>query len=816
MLTLDTTLFRSTTPLRIYTSAKQALLCLSLLVMFSLLSGCGGGNEAVKAAGKTKSTFARNTESANEEIAQNGTSDTTACTGTGPSAVTYCLVVEATDTMIASWQSDLFNLITPSKAYALRGLSTVPAQSIEIIQVDENLNQISNSTIPAYTVTENPALGTYSINFSESPPARIDIIAKVTLENDEILLAPFIDSSIDQNFNPIVIVNVVSDFLVKRLYKKLNTPEALNELLPCNDGGSNYGNNVGCKNQPFAKFNLWAALNGLTQSYEIDIPATYNISEAFDLLDKTGEFKAHIDTTLDEIIRTQEAFVGGTEREVALSTIQNDPESLTVKKEYNSTLFSLAFNQTNPGSSLKGASISTTISSPFTKESDAVSYPALTRNTTNFNISVTNLIEDFPMLRISLSIDQASDVLLSPALNNALTASPSNTFLTSQGFYIVGKMPFQTITDKTSSSAIGWQSDPYTQLVYSSDSDTAGPQSMLSAFIRNGGKYSISDNGDSTWTRNNQLEEQNIFAWNNYNQTDGATAVITSNTYGVISFSVNLSETGNVLTTAGEVLHWDAETAQSISQTQPSVALLSDNHYQRYSFSRAESLDLTVAASSRNAIAVTRSYEDLDSDSSPKGRISVSAPGSTESSLATVTPAGDLITVALNESDAGQGLITALETRTIKPTSGNLTGAVYRLAGNSFGANAASNVLRHYNNSTIKLTSGSTAILTLNTLESTHNVSTQTVTDISEVAISSANGNYTVNNDGLIQFIFPTLNLELKGFMSKSLDGTTETNEPGNVLSLLMIQDYDDVTSTQATLGLIYALRELSLDVTVE
>ncbi len=846
MLTLNTSMLRLTrqhsTHSRIFT---YMLRFSALAAILLLLSGCGGGSEAVDAAGKTVNSFARNTVTADEEIVENGTSDTTSCTGTAVSGVTYCLAVEATETMIASWQTDLFDLITPSKAYAFRGLTTVPAKSIEIIQVDENLNQVSNSLVPSYTVTDNPELGTYSITFSESPPARIDIVAKVTLDNGQVLLAPFIDSSIDENFDPIVIVNVVSDFLVKQLYDKLDTTDALNNLLPCSDTGSDFGNNVDCTNQPFSKFSLWATLSELTQSYEIDIPADYTIAQAFELLNETSEFKTHINTVLNEIMRTQETFVGGTERE--LDSIAIDPsntlENLSSIESYNSSLFSLGFNQTTPDSSSKGAAISTTVSSLFADSSGAVSYPELTRNTSNLYVTLTNLNEDFPTLRTSLMLSQANDLSLSAGTNNSLSASPGSSFLTSQGFYVTGVVPFQTITDKTGTVGVGWQSDPYTQLYYAPDSSGNEPQAMISSFVRNGSSYSISTTDGLVWTRDSKQEEQLSFAWVQHTQVpeddDGYpidtpgegfidTSKISGKDYGVINFSLKLDDTSDIITTHGKVSKWSASADQIEQSQSPQVTLNGEDHYLSYSFTRDTSQTLTVLPPATET-SFNRSYDVSASKRSSDsgildlylGRLTVSAPSNTsEQNQASSTPTGSMITVTQNEAAAGQGLINALEARTIAPT--NLTGTVYRLAGNSFGANAASNVLRSYNNSILELTSGSTATLTFNTLESTHNVSTQTVSGVSEVSISATTGTYDVNSDGLIQFTFLDVQgtgktLILKGFMSKSIDDAeAETDEPGNVLSLLMIHNYDDVGNTQATLGLIQAFKELDLDIAIE
>ncbi len=827
MFTLNMTTFRSIRqhPTRFHIVYK-ALRLSALAGILTLLFGCGSGTEAVDAAGKTVNSFARNAVDANEEIAQNGTSNITACTGTDASAVTYCLVVEATDSMIASWQTEVFNLITPAKAYAFRGLTTVPARSIEIIQVDHNLNRISSEPIPSYTVTDNPALGTYSINFSQPPSARIDIIAKVTLDNGQVLLAPFIDSSIDENFNPIVVVNVVSDFLVKQLYGKLNSADALNSLLPCNGGTSNTGNNVDCTKQPFAKFSLWNALNELTQGYEIDIPADYTITQALELLDSTSDFKAHINTVLDEMLRTEEAFVGGTERTLDLSDPQNTFDNLSTQKEYNSTLFSLAFNQVDPDSAAKGASISTTVSSKFDEISGAINYPELTLNTSNFYVTLTGLVENFPIQRRSLSFSQANDLSLSAAVENGLSSAPSNTFLTSQGFYVAGKMPYQTITDRTATTAIGWQSDPYTQLIYTADADSSGPQAMLSSFVRNGGQYAITDNGDSTWTRNDKQEEQNIFAWSSYNQaleSGSGSAIeqkINSKTFGAVGLSLKLSDTGDIYTTAGDIMHWSAVSPDTITETQPSA------HYQSYLFSRAADQTLNVSAPSSSAVRANRQYQatpSLKSTSSGlqnifRGRLTVTALGTLEPNQASSTPEGDMITVIQNELSKGQGMIQAVELRDTAPTA-DRSNLRYRLSGNSFGSDAGLNRLRNYNNSVITLNSQTTAVLSLNILESTHDINSQVVSKIAESSITNISGTYSVASNGEVQFTFPNVeghDLTLTGFMSKHLDDSgNETAQAGNVLTLLLTHDYV-VGGSQATLGLVQALKEQTLDVKIQ
>ena len=412
---------------------------------------------------------------------------------------------------------------------------------------------------------------------------------------------------------------------------------------------------------------------------------------------------------------------------------------------------------------------------------------------------------------------------------------------------MAGKVPFQTITDKTSSTGTGWQSDPYTQLYYAPDSSGSEPQAMVSSLVRNGSNYAISTTDNLTWKRGSKLEEQFMFAWVQHTQVpednDGYpvskpgegfvdTSAISGKDYGAISFSVKLDNSGNILTTNGKVSKWSAISSDQIDQSQPLVTLSGEDHYLSYSFTRDTSHTLTVLTPTAEATfnreyAVSASKKSSNSGIQDLhlGRLTVSAPSNTsEQNQASSTPTGSMISVTQNEAVAGQGLINALEVRTMAPPSADLTNTIYRLAGNSFGANAASNILRNYNNSTIELTSGSTATLTFNALESTHNVSTQEISGISEVSIPAASGTYIVNSDGLIQFTFPNVQgdtLKLKGFMSKSVDDSSsnnpqETSEPGNVLSLLMIHGYDDASNTQATLGLINAFRELSLDVTID
>ena len=806
----------------------------SILIFLIALSGCGGGSSAVDNAGKQANDFARNSVAADEEITEGGTASVTSCSSTKTSLVTYCLAVEATDAMIASWQSDVYNLLTPGKAYAFRGLSTVQAKSVEVIQVNENLEAITSSIIPAYTVQENSALGTYSISFDEAPPGRLDIVAKVTLNNGEILFAPFIALNVEINDSPEVIVNVVSDFQIKQLYNQLSTTEDLARLLPCTD----LADNIGCENQPAAKQNNWNGLTHLVQNYEINIPPSLTITQAFELLNNTAEFKNHIQTSINEITRIQEPFVGGTERNLDSLDLEteDDFQNLITNKNYNSSLFALAFNQIAPDSAAPDASISTSISTTFDEIISGIdgaadvtifTYPELTEFIQNFNISVTSLAGDFPFERRSLIQTTDNKISLTPAQNNAFTSAPGNSFLTTQGFYLSGKVPYQTISDKTETSGTGWQFDPYMHLLYSAASDGGKPNSLLSSFVSNGSSFFITTDGSSTWDRKTKLEEQNLFSWTVHNEIDAegdfTTDIISGKTYGVVSYSVKLNDTGTVLKTTGKTSLWEAQSVIEImAENQPTLLVPAggEQHYQTYSFDRDDQQLLSVPTATNDPAVANRTYTAIKTTKSTSnglvsadvGRLEMSALGNVaEKSTASSTPDGSMLTVTLNEDAAGQGIIQAMEMRTTQPDF-SATPVTYRLSGNSLGANAASNILRNYSESKITIT-GSSVALTLNTIESTHNISTQNITGLTELTEITANGTIATV-DGAVRMVFPDVAgkiLILKGFISKSLDDSNiETTQPGNLMTLLMTHGYD---TSGVNIGLVHAFREQSLPV---
>ena len=809
---------------------KHLLHYMTISTFLIILSGCGNdGSSAVDDAGKTTNSFARNSDTADNEIIEGGTSSVTSCSSTQTSRVSYCLAVEATDTMIASWQSDLYKLITPSKAYAFRGLSTVKAQQVSVIQVDHNLAEISSSIIPPYTVKENTALGTYSISFDEAPPGRLDIVAKVTLENGQVLFAPFIALNVNINNSPEVIVNVVSDFQVKQLYSQLDTTEDLASLLPCTGSVDD----IDCKNQPLAKQNNWAGLTYLIQNYEIDIPATMNIPEALVLLDGTAEFKNHIQTSINEIIRAQEPFVGGTERELNLLELSDEEiQNLVSSKNYNSSLFTMAFNQIEPDAASSNASISTSISKTFEEVFDGVTiytYPELTEFIQNFNVSITSLAGDFPFERRSLIQSPTNDISLTSPQNNAFTAAPGNSYITRQGFYVSGKTPYQTITDKTDTSGTGWQFDPYMHLLYSSAADGGKPNSLLSSFVSNGSSFFITRAAGASWDRKTKLEEQNLFSWTIHNETDAegdfTTGVISGTNYGVVSYSVKLNNTGTLLETTAELTEWEAINSILITETQPATLVGAERHFETYRFSRNNSQSLSVSAVAVDKPSTDRAYQALETIkstsgglvSSNTGRLVISAPDenlSANTSTASSTPDGSMITVTLNEEEAGHGIIQAMQLRQTAPDfTANPT--TYRLAGNSFGANTASNYLRNYTGSTMTIT-GTSVTLTLNTIESTHNVSTQNITGLTELQKETVDGNIALD-DGAVLITFADVagkELAFKGFISKSLDSdSNETAQPGNLMTLLMIHGYDDTSSSNVNLGLVHAFKEQDLPV---
>jgi len=811
----------------------------SAIVFLIALSGCGNdGSSAVDEAGKTVNSFARNSVTADEEIVEGGTSSVTSCSSTQTSQVTYCLAVEATDTMIASWQSDLFNILTPGKAYAFRGLSTVQAKSVEVIQVNENLEEITSTIIPPYTVQENSALGTYSISFDDIPPGRLDVVARVTLDNGQVLFAPFIALNVEINNSPEVIVNVVSDFQIKQLYNKLSTPEDLANLLPCPDNADHFD----CINQPIAKQNNWGGLTHLVQNYEIDIPASMTIPQAFEFLNGTAEFKKHIHTGINEILRDQTPFVGGTARDLELLDLSDEElQNLISSKSYNSSLFILAFNKIAPDSAAPDASISTSISTTFEEVFGDVSvftYPELTEFIQNFSVSITSLAGDFPFERRSLVQTADNQISLVPPQNNAFTSAPGNSYLTRQGFYVSGKVPFQTITDKTETSGMGWQFDPYMHLLYSASADGGEPNSLLSSFVSNGSSFIITTEDGSTWDRQTKLEEQSLFSWTIHNEIDISgeftTAIISEKNYGIVSYSVKLNDTGSILETTGKLAKWEATDGLTIAESQPTLLVPAggEQHYQTYNFTRNDLQSLNVSTIDINSTPANRAYKAIltvksvpVTDSNPDGiaannvgRLEISAPDVTldiDKSTASSTPDGSMLTVTLDEDNAGQGLIQAMELRQTAPIFLSDTPITYRLAGNSFGANAASNILRNYSGSKMTIT-GSSVSLTLNSIESTHNVSNQNITDLTELTEVTASGTIAIL-DGAVRIHFSDVagkELIFKGFVSKVLDeANTETTQPGNLMTLLMTHGYDAAGNNHATIGLVHAFKEQSLPV---
>ncbi|MCP5169064.1 MAG: hypothetical protein H6999_04835 [Hahellaceae bacterium] len=764
-----------------------------------LLTGCGGGNDAVIAAGNAPNSFTPKDAGDNSEHGENATTEQNACQGNATKTqFTYCVTVEGTEAMLASWDRDLFNWLTPAKAYAFRGLGAIQASKVEVIQLNASGAQVSPSVLPDYSVTDNHD-GTYAITFKSLPPSRMDLFVRATLPNSKTLMAPFQTNG--QN-----VVNVISHYLVNQLLTNASTANQFDNLLPCAE-------EIGCTRQPESKLELWWGMASVVQNYEIDIASTSTIDQALSQLGNTADLNRHIMLSLDTILSTESPFVGATTRTVpkASDADYEDYVANFIKYErYNANMFGFSVNQAfdvngTPFSVLATAA-ATQAGSDATQGGTGYTYPGLIMGIISSNRTLTSLSGDIPFLRTALTeAADGSRSILSPNEPNSFTTEATNTFLGVTGNYLTGKIPLQTITGKTSTQGTGWQYNPVVSNLFRKQETSPTQDAMFSAHFGTGNTYQLTKEGTNTWRRNFKSEAQNIFTFASYlpSAADDAPfslAAIDGKKYGVIQFLLQLAPTGSVITHTAKIAQWSAS-GTTMTETQP-TADYETKSYQRLENNSITSLSTSTGASTQYSIVLEENIETGKSGSDPdiiaqilyqRGRVSFNG------NIGAIAPNGSQLAVTVNQASIGQGLIHGLELRTVAPDF--IAGTVYDLQGHSFGVTTDSNSAISYAGSSLQFLNNTQAELVLTQIETAQNTTTHQVTSAKQLSEQVTQGTYTVDANGLIKFTFNN-GLLLQGFVSTAQSDAPSTT-PGNQMMLLLQQG--------DRLGLIYAGKRQSL-----
>jgi hypothetical protein len=813
----------------------DALRVILFSVFLSLfLTGCGAGKASSTPPPKLGFGAGSSSGSQPNDIKTSGVSGATDCnTLTAQNNNEFCVAVEANNKMIASnhpgnW---LFNFLTPQKAYAYLGLDNITVKNLEVVQLGAGMGTTFTATIPSYSY-EFTSSGVYRLIFSSAPDLRIDLAVKVTLDNGAVLYAPLVAKNVS--------VNVMSNYQVTQFFNSIKTSTDLDNIIPCND-------TTNCTNQYTTKFVLWGALTGFLQGYEVVIPSSDNIQAATSLLEQDGDLNNQMQRFFTAIKKNGEFYVG-----TQPNSNLNNTVGTTVSKVYSTIAFSFGFDSILSDTAANNESnlvtlVSKVAATDIGNGDKSYHYPDLTLSDVSVGINLKSLLPDLPVERqvLTSKADKTFSLNTDSELNS-FTPQASNVFLGKDGFLTESRTPLQTITQKYSSTPLGWQYNPSFNGLYQSwEEDGSGTDGLFTSFQSTGAIYTLvpKNDGSNGYSRLQLIEPETFFSFiahlretGDQNSGSNDIAKLSGKDWGVVSFLLkpqaasSVSGATEILKASVGTYKWST-TSSSVTQTQPS-STLPLTQYETTSIGRLDNLNLVPLSSSSSAssdvqaMAALTNIEEGQSSSDNnviqqvdeyRGRIRLfqSSNSGTSNNIGAYSKDGSAISLALDE-DAGRGFLQAIEMRSSTPVIGSDT--TYYLQGNSFGMSSNNNIARNYGDSTLILHSDGTCTLNLKIREVTQDTTNRTVSEVNDVntlasdpsIYTNISGTYNLNK-GEIQVSFSNVEgtnsnpmpMTLKGFISKSF--TANTDNPGNLMILSLVHNNH--------VGMLYGFKEQSLTV---
>ncbi|MBW7470509.1 hypothetical protein [Marinobacter sp. F4218] len=693
---------------------------LILPTVFLLLSGCGGGDDAITGAQNDPNDFA-NGKNPVDDFSPGSTGDSSKTAG-----------LEANEVRITM---EVPGGVAPDAELTRRNLRIVQPDRISVYTTNTALQNLGS--VPVSTRTDDN--GFTIIAFDEGLPLGPDVLIDASYGNVR-LRALAADADRDVKINPF------SEYLVRNTLTTY-TPGQFQSILDCVD---DVGGEL-CLNKY-----VWSTLADQVHDFEIDIPSTANLTSALDLLSGRGDFARYVSAMAD----------------YALLDETSSGRITASSADYNSVFFGVELGQTFLESSLvnSGQWGARTAQEERLEDQYGVGYvyPALTLTSFDaFNIRVTSLASDIPYAREALIHQAGNDFFLRGSEQwdlNTHASSPGAATLVADTRLLAGRALYQSITGRGSSRIIGWTRNPYYLDAYTSEpvSDTTGPDRVVSGYFSAGKAIELETSGEEL-KRKETLENHylSVLELDLLRQRGFSLNILDGRDYNVLYLATQFSDGATPVTFETGLGDWRIS-GNTITQNQLLTTVARDA-------SGAVSTDNTgIRIESWTLSNRTSRLSDGDANI---GRLNLdvsTASGDFEQpdlGVGASTPDGSLLAFNLDDSSFGDGiLIAAAQTSASAPTSGR-----YRLQGIRLGMTSDSNQLAHFDNAV--LTIGSTVLATLDprTLDVVHTVGDETVTspqlnegDTISLAYDSSAGNGRVT--------FTGASMVLEGFFTSDQD----------------------------------------------
>lgn len=750
-----------------------------LLILFTTLYGCSGagkGGDGLDAVSDDKNDFDKDEGGAFDPDPEPEP--------TATSASSHVKVrVEATAAMIADWKDHVFDFLTPAKAYAFRGLSTVEASSVEVIQVTSSLTARGTPTVDIEHTTVRNDDGTYGITFTSgsTPTQRLDLMVRARLSNGQLLFAPLVvDGST-------IKVNVISTYVVQNFFSAIpDYDQSLTALLPC-------GQDLGCSNQPEARLMLWQGLTSAVHSFDTTIPANNDIDAATKFLDRQADFTNFVEKGFSLILGN--GFVDAITAELNFEDYLN-----SASYQFNSLIFSLGIGDDTPDDGSPGAVLfnnATTITSQTLDNGTAAyTYPGLTETEFPTTLTIRSIFGDIPFSRRSVTLQSGGANTINQTLGNntnSFASDPSSAFTGRNGVTSYGRQPYQNITGRNTDNVVGWLTNP----LFSDFFGDTDRNYLVAAPASTGRAYRLNQLDVDEFSRDIVLEDTTEFNYMIHLQAtpDGdfsAAAATDQRTYGVVSFSQNLTGSSDQLhSTSVSTKHWTSS-GGSIIETQSTSGL--PNHYFTQTISRSNDL---VASDIVNTTNNSKTYGLQDAsvgvwDSAQQtlvdkfiGRITLNLNGQQDQEGA-VSALGDQIATYLAGDSSNEGFSHAIE---LTGSSPEVLNSKFMLQGHLFAVNSDNDEGLSFSGSSITIGDTLDATLSLKQQYSRINTENLSVTMLANrQELETQPQSVVVQDQQKIQFVFNDIfgdNLELQGFISSDGNFLIMMARLGNAIGVI-------------------------------
>lgn len=705
------------------------------------------------------------------------------------------LFVEATPGMNAATTAQrLWQLLTPTPAYALEAGNRLSTATLSVRQLDYQGNLVSGGVDPrSYTVFLNSD-NSYTLRFDSGIPDRLDLVIVAQLTNGTLLRHGL------PNRNKSIRVNAASEYVVRELFSRFESASQLQSLSQCASG------DTACTAQKTLRMTNWELLLENVQTFELDLPEIGDLASVLEFLDQQLLFRDYVDQFAETVLEDKLQVVDGS----SITPVMDARDG-----SYNALYFALGLNQGRPSDDEQSVVFSRRANAVKESRSGTVvsyTYP-------NFVFSPTILGFSNSLLVESLTFTRRANALIGPAdyLAEALpTQADVNqfvgttiSFMNSQGYLDLGRLQVQAITRENEASPRGWLTNPHYTRLYSmrNAGNALSSDSMASAFWSTGQLFELTKDG-SRFERVRVEEDLNTFGWIfhsrispdsapfSIDQLDGAD-------YVTLSLEQRPGE-DPLLAWQSAIAYWDINdgtvtSLQPLAGEAPNTG--GEDLFRTFTLERtlSDATDTLLVSRQDNAqeFAATAlpslRYNQQTSNYDEKftGRLQVGE------WVGMSDPDGNVL--SFNTAN-GSGIAHAIRVQTTGAP--NLAGARFVLYGNSISTTDDETAYHNHNRSTLVFDDDSaTLTLTQNTVVANHDDRSVTVPRddsalLTPVSTSTAQSLGSIRNLLTLEFDDPAGNGE-----PLVLDGAIASG--GNLLVLRVRQDQ--------RVGLLYGFRELEL-----